>query len=506
MMQHLPVLPILLPMLTAVLMMLPPFSTTLNRQRFITFVGAAVTLIVAIQLLITAGNGEITIYQLGNWQAPFGIVLVADRLSSLMILLTMVLAFGALLYGAAGDDRTGMFFYPLFMFQLMGINGAFLTGDIFNLFVFFEVLLLASYALVVHGGGKQKTLASVHYVTLNLVGSALFLFALGIMYGVLGTLNIADMAVKIRTLSGEDKLLAQIGGMMLLLVFGLKSAMFPLHFWLSRTYSSVSAPVAALFAIMTKVGIYSILRIFTVGFGDYAGELANLAGPWLWPIAVLTLVMGAIGALASQTLRMLVSNLVIVSVGTLLCALAINTPESASAALYYLIHSTLITGAMFLLADAIAEQRGKVSDRFARSRRMCQSLPLGIAFALAAISMIGLPPFSGFLGKVMILQTAVEPAEMAWAWSAILLASLMGVVAMSRGGSTLFWRVSGDANHCEKLPKVKFVAVFFLLVMSPLLVIFGGPVTEFTQETANQIYQQAENPYMLLPASNENGG
>ena len=120
--------------------------------------------------------------------------------------------------------------------------------------------------------------------------------------------------------------------------------------------------------------------------------------------------------------------------------------------------------------------------------------------------MIGLPPFSGFLGKVMILQTAVEPAEMAWAWSAILLASLMGVVAMSRGGSTLFWRVSGDANHCEKLPKVKFVAVFFLLVMSPLLVIFGGPVTEFTQETANQIYQQAENPYMLLPESNENGG
>jgi len=505
-MQHLPILPVLLPMLTAVLMMLPPFSTTLNRQRFISFVGVGLTLLVALQLILTASTGEISIYQLGNWHAPFGIVLVADRLSTLMILLTMVLAFGALLYGSAGDDRGGMFFYPLFMFQLMGINGAFLTGDIFNLFVFFEVLLLASYALVVHGGGKQKTLASVHYVTLNLVGSALFLFALGIMYGVLGTLNIADMAVKIRTLSGEDKLLAQVGGMFLLLVFGLKSAMFPLHFWLSRTYSSVSAPVAALFAIMTKVGIYSILRIFTVGFGDYAGELANLAGPWLWPIAVLTITLGAIGALASQTLRMLISNLVIVSVGTLLCALAINTPESASAALYYLIHSTLITGAMFLLADAIAVQRGKVSDRFARSRRMCQSLPLGIAFALAAVSMIGLPPFSGFLGKVMILQTALEPTEMAWAWSAILVASLIGVIAMSRGGSTLFWRVSGDANHCEKLPAVKLIAIFFLLVMSPLMVVLGGPITEFTMDTANQIYQQAQTPQMLLPTSTENGG
>ncbi|EAR60854.1 monovalent cation/H+ antiporter subunit D [Neptuniibacter caesariensis] len=505
-MQHLPILPVLIPMLVAVLMLLPPFSTTLNRQRAISFVGVIATLAVSIQLILIADSGIINIYQLGNWQAPFGIVLIADRLSSLMILLTMVLAFGALLYGVAADDRTGMFFYPLFMFQLMGINGAFLTGDIFNLFVFFEVLLLASYALVVHGGGKQKTLASVHYVTLNLIGSALFLFALGIMYGVLGTLNIADMAVKVRTLSGADKLLAQVGGMMLLLVFGLKSAMFPLHFWLSRTYSSVSAPVAALFAIMTKVGIYSILRIFTVVFGDHAGELANLAGAWLWPIAILTIAIGAIGALASQTLRMLVSNLVIVSVGTMLCALAINTPESAAAALYYLIHSTLITGAMFLLADAIAEQRGKVLDRFARSRRMCQSLPLGIAFSLAAVSMIGLPPFSGFLGKVMILQTAVEPSEIAWAWSAILIASLMGVIAMSRGGSTMFWRVGGEPNFCEMLPTVKLVAVFFLLAMSPLLVIFGGQITEFTTQTATQIYQQAENPHMLLPSLNTKGG
>lgn len=504
--QHLPILPVLLPMLTAVVMLLPPLSTTFHRQKITSFVGMTLTLLAALQLIITANTGEISVYQLGDWQAPFGIVLVADRLSSLLILLTQVLAFGALLYSTAGDDKDGMFFYPLFMFQLMGINGAFLTGDLFNLFVFFEVLLLASYSLVVHGGGKQKTLASVHYVTLNLVGSALFLFALGIMYGVFGTLNIADMAVKARTLSGADKLLAEVGGMMLLLVFGLKSAMFPLHFWLSKTYSSVSAPVAALFAIMTKVGIYSILRVFTVVFGDNAGELANLAGPWLWPIAILTIAIGAIGALASQTLRMLVSNLVIVSVGTLLCALAINTPESASAALYYLIHSTLITGAMYLLADAIAEQRGKVSDRFARSRRMCQSLPLGIAFALAAISMIGLPPFSGFLGKVMILQTAVETAEIAWTWTAILVASLMSVIAMSRGGSTLFWRVNGDANVCESLPRVKLVAVFFLLVLSPLLVIFGGVITEFTTDTALQIYQQAETPQMLLPSAAVNGG
>ena len=505
-MQHLPILPILLPMLAAVVMLIPPLAATFFRHKAVTFITMVLTLLVAIQLIVNASTGEVSVYQLGNWQAPFGIVLVADRLSSLMVLLTLVLAAGALLYGSYGDEKKGMFFYPLFMFQLMGINGAFLTGDLFNLFVFFEILLLASYSLAIHGGGKQKTLASVHYVTLNLVGSALFLFALGIMYGVFGTLNIADMAVKARLLTGADKLLAEVGGMMLLLVFGLKSAMFPLHFWLSKTYSSVSAPVAALFAIMTKVGIYSILRVFTVVFGDHAGELANLAGSWLWPIAILTIVVGAIGALASETLSMLVSNLVVVSVGTLLCALAINTPESAAAALYYLIHSTFITGAMYLLSDAIAEQRGKVLDRFTQTRRMCQSLPLGIAFALAAISMIGLPPFSGFLGKVMILQTAVETAEIIWTWSAILIASLMSVIAMSRAGSTLFWRVKGEPNVCETLPKEKLVAVFFLLLLSPLLVIFGGVITEFTTATAEQIYQQAENPQILLPAAYVNGG
>lgn len=505
-MQHLPILPVLVPMLAAVVMLLPPISATVTLQRVAAFIGLGLLLLVCGEMLWVANTDTVNVYQLGDWHAPVGIVLVADRLAVLMITLTTVLATGALLYAAAGDDRTGMYFYPLFMFQLMGINGAFLTGDIFNLFVFFEVLLLASYALVIHGGGKQKTLASVHYVTLNLIGSALFLFALGIIYGTLGTLNIADMAVKIRSLSAADKLLAEIGGMLLLIVFGLKSAMFPLHFWLSKTYSSVSAPVAALFAIMTKVGIYSILRVFTGVFGEHSGELAHLAQPWLWPAAILTLAIGAIGAMASQSLSMLVSNLVIVSVGTLLCALAVDSPEAASAALYYLLHSTLITGAMFLLADAIATQRGKAADRFVRSRRMCQSLVLGVAFALGAISMIGLPPFSGFLGKVMILQSVVDPAEMAWAWPSILIASLVAVVTMSRGGSTLFWRISSEPNVCEMLPTVKLVAIFLLLAMSALLVIFAGPITTFTQETALQIYQHAENPQVLLPVVQASGG
>lgn len=499
-MDHLPILPILIPMLAATLMLLPPFSTDVGRQRVVAFLGLFVVAGVAIILLKMSLGGDIQIYQLGNWQAPYGIVLVVDRLAIMMVLLTTFLALGALIYASAGDDRGGVFFYPLFMLQIMGICGAFLTGDIFNLFVFFEVLLLASYALLIHGGGKQKTQASLHYLILNLIGSSIFLFALGILYGTLGTLNMADMALKVRDLPEAEQQLARIGGLMLLIVFGLKSAMFPLHFWLSRTYSSACAPVAALFAIMTKVGIYSILRIHTVVFGENAGELANLIQPWLWPAAILTLGVGTLGALASQSLRQLISNLVIISVGTLLSAVAINTVQATAAGLYYLIHSTLVTGALFLLADAIAGQRGKASDRFVRARRMSHSLPLGVAFAIGILSMTGLPPFSGFVGKVLVLQSSVGAAQMAWVWGAVLIASLMSVIAASRGGSTLFWRISSESNEKGKVAAPKLFAIYLLLSASPLLVIFGGPVSHFTSQTATQLYQLGLQPGLLLPS------
>ncbi|QLE96578.1 monovalent cation/H+ antiporter subunit D [Neptunomonas phycophila] len=500
-MDHLPILPILIPMLAAVLMLLPPVANSLERQRVVAFIALLGLVGVTIELLITSLSGAIQIYQLGNWQAPYGIVLVVDRLAILMVLLTGVLALGALLYSTAGDDRGGVFFYPLFMLQVMGISGAFFTGDIFNLFVFFEVLLLASYALLIHAGGKQKTQASLHYLILNLIGSSLFLFALGILYGTLGTLNIADMALKVRELPEAEQQLARIGGLLLLIVFGLKSAMFPLHFWLTKTYSSASAPVAALFAIMTKVGIYSIWRIHTVVFGHHAGELANLIQPWLWPAAILTISAGTLGALASQSLRQLVSNLVIVSVGTMLSAVAINTVQATTAGLYYLIHSTLVTGALFLLADAIAEQRGKASDRFVRARRMTSSLPLGIAFAIGILSMTGLPPFSGFVGKVLVLQSSVGAAQMAWVWGAVLIASLMSVIAASRGGSTLFWRISSETNEKKIIAKPKLFAIYFLLSASPLLVIFGGQVSDFTSQAALQLYQLGVQPELLLPTT-----
>lgn len=500
-MQHLAILPILIPLFTGAILLLPPFKDSLNRQRTLALASVTAQVFFAALLLITAAQEGTQLYILGDWQPPFGIVLVADRLSTLLVLLCAVLAAGALLYACAGIDKAGQYFHPLFMFQVMGINGAFLTGDAFNLFVFFEVLLIASYALLVHGGGKQKTQAAVHYVILNLIGSSLFLFGLGILYGTLGTLNIADMALQVRELEESEAILAKAGGLLLLLVFGLKAALLPLHFWLPRTYASASAPVAALFAIMTKVGIYSIFRVHTVVFGTEANYLADIALPWLWPMAMGTLAIGTLGVFVSPTLRVMTANLVVISAGTLLIAAALQSERATAAALYYMLHSTLITGALFLIADLISRQRGKAEDRFVKSRAMAQPRLLAFGFIIAALAIIGLPPLSGFVGKVLIMRAAESTAEIIWIWPLILVSSLVVLVSLSRAGTTLFWRVTSAPASDEKAHKFEIAAIVLLLAASPLLVIFGGPVTSFTADAAHQLHDFNQSVNALLPAS-----
>jgi multicomponent K+:H+ antiporter subunit D len=490
-MQHLPIFPILLPMLAAVFMLLPPLSNAITRHRVFSILVMILLVIVSVSLLLSSHQQGAQVYVLGGWQPPFGISLVADRLSTMMVLLTSVLGLCAQLYACAGDDNDGMFFHPLFMFQIMGVNGAFLTGDVFNLFVFFEVLLIASYALLIHGGGKQKTKANVHYVILNLVGSSIFLFALGILYGSIGSLNIQDMAMKVPLLAEHEQALAKAGGLLLLVVFGLKAALLPLHFWLPKTYEAASAPVAALFAIMTKVGVYSILRVHTTIFGEGAGALASIVTPWLWPLGLLTVVMGAIGVLASPSLRLTSANLVVVSVGTLMVAIAMEREAATSAALYYMIHSTLVTGALFLIADLVSKQRGKAEDRYVIARQMPQAKLIGIAFFIAALVVIGMPPLSGFVGKILILQAAQSVTEIAWLWPVILLSSLVCLVAISRAGTTIFWRSSGEASVDVPIPRLKLIAVGLLLVTSPLLVVFGGLVIEYTDLAAAQLHDHA---------------
>ena len=500
-MNHLTILPILIPMLTGILLLLPPLRTTLTRQRLFALCAAGVNLLVALALINLSSTGEISLYALGDWRPPYGIVLVADRLSTLMLLLTALLLFAGLLYASTGQDETGRYFYPLMMFQALGINGAFLTGDIFNLFVFFEILLIASYSLLIHGGGKHKTRAAVHYVLLNLVGSAIFLFALGVIYGSIGSLNMADMAVRVRELSGAELQLAKVGGLLLLVVFGLKAAMLPLQFWLPRTYATAAGSVVALFAILTKVGVYCLLRVHGMIFGDYAGEIADLIQPWLWGTAVLTIAIGAIGVLSSPSLKRLAGHLVIVSVGTLLSALAINTPSAISAALYYAAHSTLMGAALFLLSEMIAEQRGSALDMIVRSRPVAQPVAIGITFFVTALALIGMPPFSGFIGKLMVLQSAETNLQMIWTWSTLLVATLLALIAFSRAGSTIFWRSKGKNSDPAVGSRTKFAAIWLLLLAAPLMSLFAGPIVDFTSATAAQLDQLAQTPQLLL-----NGG
>ncbi|MCW4149463.1 monovalent cation/H+ antiporter subunit D [Halomonas sp. 18H] len=494
MIQHLIVLPVVLPLVMGVLLLLTRFGST-GLKRSASVITTLLVAVVALALLLRASNGEIAYYALGDWQPPFGIVLVVDRLSALMLMLTAVLALGSVIFACGGDDEKGSNFHGLFQFQLMGINGAFLTGDLFNLFVFFEVLLLASYALLLHGGGKSRIQSAVHYVVLNLAGSALFLIAVGVLYGATGTLNMADMAARLVELPAERDGLVTAGALLLLVVFGLKAAILPLYFWLPRAYAAAPAPVAALFAIMTKVGVYAILRVYSLIFGDNAGNLSALEQPWVWWMALGTLVAGTVGVLAARDLRLLVAYLVLVSAGTLLAGVGMGTPAATASLLYYLLHTTLVTGGLFLLADMIGQQRGKAGTRIVKGRPMTQGGALATLFFIGAAAVAGLPPLSGAIGKVLLLDAA-EAGQRLWLWPILLISGLAAIIALSRAGSTLFWRSQDGDRGGAALPRPQWVGVGLLLATSPLLVALAGPVNDYTRATADQL----DNPDAMVNA------
>lgn len=492
-MTSMPFLPLILPLLIGVSILLV-HSFGLKLQRIISLMGAFGLVIISIQSLIISLEGEPHVFILGNWAAPYGIVLVLDQLSALMITITSLLGISAIWYAISTEtDRQGSHFHTLFHIQLFGLNGAFLTGDVFNLFVFFEVLLLASYGLILHGGGRLRTKAGLHYVVINLIGSTLFLFAVGALYGILGTLNIADMAVKIADLPPQDYEIVSAAGLLLLLVFGIKAAMFPLYLWLPQAYANAPAPVAALFAIMTKVGLYAIIRVHGTLFGSTAGDLAYFYMPWLLGLGLITLLMAALGVLAAKGLREQVAYLVLTSVATLLIGIGLNTPTALAASLYYLIHSTLIAGGFFLLADMIARARGEYDDRFESSKPLNKGILLGSSFIFAAIAMTGLPPLSGFFGKFLILESALSNSWFSAILATVLISGLFMIIALAKAGSQLFYQTQlHQSPNGEKFNVKAYMAVIILLGASPILVLWANPITLFTESTALQILDKVQ--------------
>ncbi len=507
---HLVAVPVVLPLVTAALLVL--LGEKRRRARTLLNVGATLAgLAVAATLLwrIDAGGvpGAIGVYLGSNWEAPFGVVLVADRLTALMLALVGVVGFGVALYAEAGWHRAGVYFHPLFQIQLMGLNGAFLTGDLFNLFVFFEVMLAASYGLQLHGSGGPRVASGLHYIAVNLLASSLFLVGLATIYGVMGTLTMADIAAKLPSVPADDRGLLHAGMAILAVAFLVKAATWPLNAWLVPAYTAASAPIAALFALMTKVGVYVLVRLWTLFF-SHGGPSDDFGGPVLLCGGLATVVFGALGLLSSLSLGRIAAFSIVVSSGTLLSALGMGTAAVTSAALFYLVSATLAVSALFLLVELVGRMgvdgQGRLSDvepgedtnlddeevpLVGRAFPVSIAL-LGLAFVCAALIVAGLPPLAGFLAKVALLSAVLQAeAPTAGAWWILALLLLSGFVAtlsLSRAGIRHFWSTGNRLPPDVKL--VEAVPVVALLGACVLLTVYAEPVLRFTGATASGLH------------------
>lgn len=521
---HLPILPIVVPMITGALMLVLKDSRR-NALTSLAFLSVFIQLIVAVTLLyMTAGgfsndwSSNIGVYLLGNWIAPFGIVMVVDKLSAVMLVLTIVLGLAALTYSTAFWDRVGIHFHPLFQFILMGLNGAFLTGDLFNLFVFFEIFLAASYGLVLHGSGARRVSSGLHYITVNLVGASLLLISISMIYGVTGTLNMADLGIKAGILDEENRKLFETACAILGIAFLIKAAAWPLNFWLPNAYSAACAPVAALFAIMTKVGIYALVRMGSLLLPS--GAPAAFGGEWMFAIGLGTLLFGTLGILAEKNLGRLVGYSIILSSGTLLTALGMPGVTLTGPSLFYLISSVLTTGAFFMLIELVKRTESFGSNVLSVSLEafgldedstsdysgevVGVAIPaglafLGLSFFTCAILIACMPPFSGFVAKFALLSSALEltdnnltgPSVSAWLLViSMLVSGLATVIALGRSGVRIFW--NSGTLQTPKLSIREAVPVSFLLLSCIGLSIFAGPVMDFLAETANSLDEPSQ--------------
>ena len=523
MLSHWLVAPVLLPLATAALMLLlgegrRQIKAVANLCSTLAGLGLACWLLWQVQAQGTPA--AFGIYLPGNWSVPFGIVLVLDRLSALMLVLTGCIALAALLYALARWHQAGVYFHVLFQLQLMGLYGAFLTADLFNLFVFFEVLLAASYGLLLHGGGAARVRTGLHYIAVNLVASLLFLIGVAVLYGVTGTLNMADIAAKLPLVPAADRGLLHAGAAILAIAFLAKAALWPLNFWLPGTYGAASAPVTALFAILTKVGVYAVLRLWTLCFpADAGGSALFGSGALVWG-GVLTLAFGAVGMLASQQLARFASYSVIASSGTLIAAFGFGAPVLMGAALFYLASSTLAACALFLLVellersrqvelgpDALDDGRDVLpaftaepppginlddEEEVLIGRAIPAALAfLGLTFAVCGLVISGLPPFSGFVAKLAMLSALIDlqrPA--AWTLFALLLLSgLMAATALLRIGMRHFW--TAEPRPAPRLRVVETLPIVLLLAAGLVLVLRGEAALDYMQQTAITLHTPA---------------
>ncbi|HLT51404.1 MAG TPA: proton-conducting transporter membrane subunit [Arenibacter sp.] len=467
-------------------------------HRVLSILGSAVGLGLAFNLFVKVFNGGILTMNAANWEAPFGIVFVADLLSSTFVLLTAIAALSVSIFSAIGVGRARMLYgyFPIFHFLIMGLNGAFLTGDIFNLYVWFEVIIISSFVLLTLGGRKPQLEGAVKYMAMNILASTFFLTGIGILYGITGTLNMADLSQKI--LLVENQAIVNLTAMFFLIGFGIKSAVFPLYFWLPSSYHTPPSAVAAVFGgLLTKVGIYALFRMFTLIFVPNEFVRNVLIG-----IGIMTILTGAFGALIKDNIRRLFSYLIVCHLGFVVGGLGLYTKVAFIGAIFYLIHDIIVKTNLFLMTGLIRQLRGSMS--LSKLGGIYANYPkLSLLMAIVLFSLAGIPPLSGFWPKIYLIDAAYENENYLFIGS-IIIGSFITLFLIAKIWSQVFWKdASTDAliiDNFEPLEGYGKTLLVLPIGLLALISLFIGLNAEIIVQVAERIADEMVDTSFYIEA------
>ena len=488
------VLPIIIPFITAILSLLAWNYVPL--QRILTLIGMGALLISGIVLLDTIHSEGIQAVQIGSWQAPIGITIVADLFSAIMVTVTGLMGLCVAIYSLSSIDhqREKFGYYPLMSILLMGVCGAFMTGDMFNLYVWFEVLLISSFVLLALGGERQQVAGAINYVTLNLVSSAIFLAAVGMLYSVAGTLNMADLSQQLPHVQQDG--IVSVLAVMFLVSFGIKAAIFPLFFWLPTSYHTPPISVTAVFAgLLTKVGVYALIRVFTLLFVHDTDFTHNL----ILILAGLTMTSGVLGAIAQNEFRRILSYHIISQIGYMLIGLGLFTPLALAGSIFYIVHHIIVKTNLFLVSGVVYRLRN--TYKLDNLGGLYRSSPLiSIAFFIAALSLSGIPPLSGFWSKFILVRAGFE-AENYWIIAVALCVSLFSLYSMMKIWREVFLKNPPETDEASEFEKPDLPLLLPILTLATITVLIGlsaNPIFELAQDAANQLFDTSEYVQAVL--------
>lgn len=490
--------PLLLQLFLSIVLM---FSwNNIGWQRVISISGSILNIGISAWLFAFVWESGTLTIQAGNWEAPFGITFVADTLSTVLVLLTAISGLAVSIFSASSiiPARLKFGYFPIFHFLLLGLNGAFLTGDIFNLYVWFEIIIISSFVLITLGGEKAQLEGAVKYFTMNILASMIFLTAVAVIYGLTGTLNMADLSVKIAAL--ENRGLVEITGILFLVAFGIKAAIFPLYFWLPASYHTPPSAVSAIFGgLLTKVGVYALLRTFTLIFTDN-----DFLHDVLLVMAILTLISGGIGALIQNNLRKVFSYLIICHIGYMILGLGLFTEVAIAGTIFYLIHDIIVKTNLFMAGGLIYRITGTNNMKLLGG--LYANYPkLSLLIAIPLFSLVGIPPLSGFWPKISLVTASINE-EAWWSIGAILFASLITMIIIAKVWAKVFWKDKREIpkrlnfRYFDELSTVRKAQMVVPIIFLSLISLYIGFGAEHIQQVSNRVASELMNNQLYIDA------